>query len=79
MSRTRLIRTACCLALALGGWYSVRAQEKDKPGVSAAGSKRTVYVVKYGAARELAGALAQHFKGTAAVQALPPRDRRWVV
>ncbi len=51
------------LCLCVGG-----APADNEP---AARNKRTVYLVKYGAAKDLAAALSKHFKGDADVQLLP--------
>jgi type II secretory pathway component GspD/PulD (secretin) len=56
-----LLVTGLC---ALGGL----APAQTEP---AARARRTVYVVKHGAAKELAGLLGKHFKGDADVQVLP--------
>jgi Bacterial type II/III secretion system short domain len=48
--------------------FACGGQAEDPP---ASKNKRIVYVVKNGAAKELAGILAKHFKGDAEIQALP--------
>jgi type II secretory pathway component GspD/PulD (secretin) len=68
------------LMLMLGvGWATLREQdERPKPGQgktaaddsSASKNKRIVYLVRYGAAKDLAAALGKHFKGDAEVQAV---------
>ena len=54
-----------CAVLAL---TALAAAAQDRP---AAEAKRGVYVVKYAAAKDLAGILAKHFKGAAEIQAGP--------
>jgi type II secretory pathway component HofQ len=74
MSRRTLGWITGCLILVLGvGLYTVRGQEpakQPKADDNAAKNKRLVYVVKYGAAKDLAGVLDKHFKGAAEVQVL---------
>jgi hypothetical protein len=77
-------RTAICLVIvSCIGLCAGRGQEGVRPagdkareptkGGDAAGAKekRAVYFVKHGSAKDLAGALAKHFKGEAEVQVLP--------
>src|SRR5262245_8309368 len=86
MSRTTVGLIAGGVVLVLGvGWYAAQGQEggrpqqqqgaaKDEPRKGDDGpgkAQRLVYVVRYGSAKDLAGALSQHFKGVAEVQALP--------
>ena len=60
-----LQRLLACALLALAA-LPATAQER-----SAAEPKRGAYVVKYAAAKDLAGILAKHFKGAAEIQASP--------
>ena len=48
--------------------FAVPAAAQDRPTVE---QKRGAYVVKYAAAKDLAGILAKHFKGAAEIQAGP--------
>jgi type II secretory pathway component GspD/PulD (secretin) len=56
------------LVCALVGLAVLPAAAKDRP---AAEPKRGAYVVQYAAAKDLAGLLARHFKGTAEIQPGP--------
>jgi type II secretory pathway component GspD/PulD (secretin) len=63
-----------CLALYAVCWTAAGRADKPEPPAAdnaPAKTKRTLYVVKHGSARELAAVLAKHFKGDAEVQALP--------
>jgi type II secretory pathway component GspD/PulD (secretin) len=61
MSHRLLVAALVALAATAGA-------AQDRPGTE---SKRGAYVVKYAAAKDLAGILAKHFKGAAEIQAGP--------
>jgi type II secretory pathway component GspD/PulD (secretin) len=73
MARSTLL-TVCGLAMCIGlSALAGRAADGDKPpakGDDAAKNKRLVYLVRYGSAKDLATALAKHFKNDAEVQAV---------